>query len=145
MKNVCKICSHVDRAAIEAGIAAGTNYEKLSQTFGLSPSGLTRHRKHMPEPSICSQSDQNLLPACDSVIDELRGLQRRARRKADKNPIVGGEMVLKISRELRSWFALRSQLARRIPAVPIDEAEALDADQLAAMTEALAQRKGKLN
>jgi hypothetical protein len=145
MNAVCKVCSHPDRRAIEAGLVAGTNYAKLSQTFSVSAAGLSRHRKRHMEGAICPEHDQNLIPGVDIIIEELRALQRRGRRS--KNHAAGAELILKTSRELRSWFALRAQLVRRQPAIPTEASEPeLDQDQLAEMAQALvAKQKGKLN
>jgi hypothetical protein len=121
MKAECKICSHVSRAAIESGLASGTAYKTLAAAFGLSMAGLSRHRRHMPEAAISPESNENLISGCDHVIEELRALQRRARRNT--NRAMGSELILKTARELRSWFALRSQLARQTPKVPIEPAE----------------------
>jgi hypothetical protein len=53
-------------------------------------------------------------------------------------------MVLKISRELRAWFQLRSQLVRRQPAVALERSEPeLPEEQLTRMAEVYLERRKK--
>ena len=46
--NKCAICSHPDRAAIDAGLVAKTPIRSIAGQFGTSKSSLDRHRKHIP-------------------------------------------------------------------------------------------------
>ena len=42
----CTICSHDDRAAIEADLAAGGTLREIEERHGVSRSALSRHRRH---------------------------------------------------------------------------------------------------
>lgn len=145
MNAVCKVCGHPDREKIDAGIAAGVGYEKLAATFGLSPSGISRHKsQHMNRPLEIPASRDPLVCELDQQIKNLSTLQRRAMRKADKNPYIGAALVLQLSRELRNCIRERAQLARHVPKIPVEPTEPeLDADQLASMASALLAKHGK--
>ena len=141
---VCTICTSVNREQIEAAVAARVPYRDIAAKFQTSPSALSRHKAHTAPSSEPAETPKQFLDAVDAGIAELRVLMRRGRKH--KNKIVGTELALKASRELRAWILLRSQLARRVPAVPIEETEALDQDTLNSMAQALLDRqKGKPN
>ena len=43
----CSICSHPSRPEIDRGLMTGVPYRSLAEQFGLSPSALCRHTKHL--------------------------------------------------------------------------------------------------
>ncbi len=43
----CSICNHPTRPEIDRGLMNGTPYRSLAGQFGLSPSALCRHTKHL--------------------------------------------------------------------------------------------------
>ena len=49
MSRSCSICTHQDRPAIEAALAAGTSVRRIASRFGLSKSSVARHAaSHVP-------------------------------------------------------------------------------------------------
>lgn len=45
MNQVCSTCSHPEHQAINAALAAGTTFSKLTAKFGISKSSLSRHSR----------------------------------------------------------------------------------------------------
>jgi hypothetical protein len=43
----CSVCSHPSRPEIDRGLIKGVPYRSLGGQFGLSPSALCRHTKHL--------------------------------------------------------------------------------------------------
>jgi hypothetical protein len=43
----CSVCNHPSRPEIDRGLLAGVPYRALAGKFGLSPSALCRHAKHL--------------------------------------------------------------------------------------------------
>ena len=43
----CSVCSHPSRPEIDRGLMQGRPYRSLAGQFGLSPSALCRHTKHL--------------------------------------------------------------------------------------------------
>ena len=43
----CSICNHPERREIDQGLLAATPYRTLAGQYGLSPSALCRHGKHL--------------------------------------------------------------------------------------------------
>jgi len=43
----CSVCSHPSRPEIDRGLMQGLPYRSLAAQFGLSPSALCRHTKHL--------------------------------------------------------------------------------------------------
>jgi hypothetical protein len=47
MVHRCSVCTHPSRREIDHGLVNGVPYRSLGQQFGLSPSALCRHTKHL--------------------------------------------------------------------------------------------------
>jgi hypothetical protein len=141
-EQLCRICASVDRDRIEAAISARVGYREIAVKFHTSPSALSRHKAHMVGPGELADTPKGVIATADAAIQELRVLGRRARKHKDR--IRGVALALSVSRELRSWLQLRSQLARRQPAGPneLTEPEVEDAE-LKRMAEVYLQRHGE--
>jgi len=134
----CRVCTHPDQAAIEAGISAGRPYRVLAQEFHVSSASLSRHKAHLEAPA-----DASLLDAADRIIDELRSVAQRVKR--NRNLTQSVDLSLKVSKELRAWLTLRAQLIRQAPAVPAERHPDLDSESMKNVDEILRQRLGKAN
>jgi hypothetical protein len=138
----CTACVSPNRTAIDAAMRARRAYRWISSQFDVSTATLTRHKDHLASEAIevVSESRDEPLAAVDAAISELRKLQLRVKRA--KNPVQAAELVLKVSRELRSWFSLRFQLAARQPATPIVKHDTeVPEDRLESMAAAFLTRK----
>lgn len=117
----CSICASVNREAIESAIAARVPYRQICAQFQTSAATLSRHKSHAGPAGEPTETPTGILEAADAAIQELRVLGRRARKHKDR--IKGVTLALSVSRELRAWLSLRSQLKRRIPTISIEPAE----------------------
>ena len=134
----CSVCAHPDRIGIETGMRSGTRYTALREAFGVSGAALSRHKAHMLDYAPSPARDKQLI-AIDLQISALRRIQSRARRT--KN---GSELALKVSRELRSWFAMRVQFARSVQMLSTKRERSepeLSEEQLQAAAEVILRRK----
>lgn len=53
MPRACTVCTHPDRAAIDAVLLSPTGTNRtVSKRFGLTPSAVFRHRQHLPTEAI---------------------------------------------------------------------------------------------
>ena len=125
----CSVCTHADLLAINEGILAKLPYRVLAATFSVSPAALSRHRNHFQGRLLCPEKNDGFISAVDTMIEELHLLQCRARR--NKNATMSVDLVLRLSPELRAWFALRAQLLRTAPKanLPIEEILASDKEK----------------
>ncbi len=119
---VCKVCKSEQRQAVEAELRNKTPLSLLASRTGLSRSSIHRHSQHLDERALASSEaakaagGNEQLAEIDRRIAVLLGVQRRAKRKRDS------ELELKASRELRAWYALRSELAAKLAHVPAQPA-----------------------
>jgi hypothetical protein len=75
----CSVCNHPSRLQIDHGLVTGVPYRNLAGQFGLSPSALCRHRKHLARASEAQrrQEDHSYQAA---VLDRLDLLSVRLDR-----------------------------------------------------------------
>ncbi len=73
MSRTCSICSHAQRADIDAALLAGEPERTIADRFGISKSALHRHRQHIAE---AVQAQQALTAA--RLLRDLAELQVRA-------------------------------------------------------------------
>ncbi|HZE21814.1 MAG TPA: hypothetical protein VE082_07155 [Desulfobaccales bacterium] len=75
----CSVCSHPDRPQIDLGLVERVPYRTLAAQFGLSPSALSRHVKHLARQRDLQQrlDDQ---ARQDALLDKLALLDTRLDR-----------------------------------------------------------------
>ena len=75
----CSICSHPSRPEIDRGLRAAVPYRTLAGQFGLSPSALCRHGKHLARQLELQrrQADQSQQ---DAILEKLALLDARLDR-----------------------------------------------------------------
>ena len=49
MDQRCSVCNHPSRAEIDRALLAGFSYRPLTAQYGLSPSALSRHTRHLKQ------------------------------------------------------------------------------------------------
>lgn len=49
MNKRCIVCNHPDRAEIDRGLLSGVAYRPLAAQYGLSPSALSSHNRHLKQ------------------------------------------------------------------------------------------------
>lgn len=120
MPRVCTICSHPDRAAIDAALVAGESFRGISRRFAVSEDALARHRRnHLPAKLAKAQQAQQVAQA-DDLLAEMQRLQRitmgvlaRAVNANSLNVAVGA------IREARNNLALLGELAGELQSAPV--------------------------
>ncbi len=80
MPRTCSICTHAERAAINAALLAGTALRDIAGQFGVSKSSLDRHKEeHLPV-ALVQAKDAEAAAHADDLLAQLATLQADARR-----------------------------------------------------------------
>ena len=78
MPRVCTICSHSDRAAIDAALLNGESYRYIATRFNVSTGALQRHRNdHLPA-KLAKAHEAKEVASADKLIGELDALKGKA-------------------------------------------------------------------
>jgi hypothetical protein len=75
----CSVCSHPSRPEIDRGLINGVPYRSLGGQFGLSPSALCRHTKHLARQLDWQQSQQEEHRQA-AILEHLELLDTRLNR-----------------------------------------------------------------
>lgn len=147
MSTSCTVCTHPDRPAIEAALAAGASFRSVAEQHGLSPTSLHRHQhEHVTTPGP-PPSPAATLAALQAERDGLTTDLRRAlaagdaaavRRLRTREATIGDDLLL------AELAALRAELADLDAQLTAAQAEAercrlAAADLLTAAQEAARQ------
>lgn len=117
MSQTCGICKHPRRTEIERAMAGNISCRKIAAQWQTSASCVSRHRAHTPEAllgagrSTMNAEENELTKQTDKLLTEVRGMQRRLRLSRKRNTVEVADLLLKISREIRSLLELRSRIA----------------------------------
>jgi hypothetical protein len=119
MPRTCTICSHAERAAIEAAIVAGTSNRVISRQFHVSHDAVRRHKAdHLPA-RLAEAHEAREVSQADELLKQVRALQAsalriliRAEREDDRRS------ALAAIREARSNLELLAKLLGELSAAP---------------------------
>jgi hypothetical protein len=75
----CSVCSHPSRPEIDRGLIQGVPYRSLAAQFGLSPSALCRHTKHLARQLDLQERRQDASRQA-ALLDKLALLDTRLDR-----------------------------------------------------------------
>ena len=75
----CSVCSHPSRPEIDRGLMKGVPYRSLAGQFGLSPSALCRHTKHLAR-QLDFQQRREVASRQDALLEKLDLLDTRLDR-----------------------------------------------------------------
>ena len=75
----CSVCSHPSRPEIDRGLMDGVPYRSLAGQFGLSPSALCRHTKHLAR-QLDFQKRRENQSRQDALLEKLELLDTRLDR-----------------------------------------------------------------
>ena len=75
----CSVCSHPSRPEIDRGLMKGVPYRSLAGQFGLSPSALCRHTKHLARQLDCEQRREDASRQA-ALLEKLELLDTRLDR-----------------------------------------------------------------
>ena len=150
MSRRCSICTHEQRAAIDAALIAGQSYRKISKRFGVSRSTLGRHFRQHLLPLLAERSDvdpDDLLAQLEELRRQAQAIKDRAEAEGDLRTALQGirelvrivELLAKIRGELAAqptvnvllspqWVTVRTVLLKALR--PFPEARAAAAAAL---------------
>ena len=75
----CSVCSHPSRPEVDRGLMQGVPYRSLAGQFGLSPSALCRHTKHLAL-QLDWQQQREAHDRQDALLEKLDLLDTRLDR-----------------------------------------------------------------
>ena len=81
MPRICTICTHTERAAIEASLLADEPLRDIAGRTGTTKSALDRHRDHIPK-TLAKAKDAVEVSRADDLLAKVQGLEADARRIA---------------------------------------------------------------
>src|SRR5918999_5791955 len=84
MPRSCNVCTHPEREAIDEALVGGVAFPALVAEYRVSKDSLSRHKaNHLPAKLVMAQAAEEVAQA-DTLLDQVRGLQRRALEILDK-------------------------------------------------------------
>lgn len=83
MPRTCKICSHDQKLAIDAQIAAGKSYRSIASQYNFSDGSVTRHVKHCIPEALEAARQQEKTNSGLVVEDEVQKVFRRLNKLID--------------------------------------------------------------
>lgn len=111
MPRVCTICTHPERAAIDAALLAGVPFRHIAARTDTSTSALQRHKEeHLPVALVRAKEAEDATHA-DDLLAQVRGLQSRALAILDTAEAAGElRVALAAIREARGNLELLARL-----------------------------------
>jgi hypothetical protein len=76
MPRVCTICTHPNRADIDAALISGDPTRRIAAQYGASDTSLRRHKEHIPV-ALAQAVEAEEIRMADNLLDQLRDLQQR--------------------------------------------------------------------
>ena len=83
MSRACTVCTHREREAIDAALAAGEPYRNLVERYGLSLGAIARHKEHLPA-HVARARDAEEIASADALLARLEALIGDAQRIGKK-------------------------------------------------------------
>lgn len=118
MDQRCTICTHPSREEIDRQLIAGVPHRALAADFGLSPSALSRHLKHLRQ-ALANAADASHQAHQAALLDELdlqkARLDRLFRLAEDLHSL---HVSLGCIQESIRLLALRERIRHSLPAQP---------------------------
>ena len=120
MARSCTICEHPDREAIDRALVGDASNLSVSSLFGVSESAVRRHKaNHLPAKLVMAQAAEEVAQA-DTLLDQVRDLQRRALEILDKAEEAGElRTALGAIREARGNLELLAKLLGELDERPV--------------------------
>jgi hypothetical protein len=111
----CSVCVHKDLEAINVALRTGSpTLRALADRHAVSKTSLLRHKRHLdPSPNRVNTAEIDVI---DRQIARLERAQRRAQRARTR------DVMVNITRELRSWITLRAKVqSAMLPETSVSE------------------------
>jgi hypothetical protein len=147
MPQTSKIDHHPKRHEIEQAMVRGVPYRRIKELFQVSISAISRHKDRV-SPQLLGAAraardgeNSELVKATDKLLAQMNMLQRRVKRSKKRDTVQAGDLLLKISREVRALLELRERLAGpRVGAAQPQAKERAHDDEDEAISEAEADQ-----
>lgn len=111
MPRACTICTHPQRAEIDAALLAEEPLRIIAQRTGTSATALHRHKEHLPR-FLVKAAEAAEVAQADSLLEQVRSLQTRALSILDRADEAGDlRTALGAIREARSTLELLAKLS----------------------------------
>lgn len=159
MPRVCTICTHPERAAIDAALVEGEPLRDIARRVAVSKDALARHKADHVPGHVAKAHEAEAVAEADTLLDQLTSLQRKAldllekaERGGDYKTALAGvrearaciELLLEVEGELDrrnvtniivnpQWIAIRGVLITALQDHP--DARLAVADALVAIDE----------
>ncbi len=79
MPQVCTVCTHADRSAINAALVSGEPKRAIASRYDLTAASVKRHaRRHLPRALALATQAARVADA-DNLIERVQAMERRAR------------------------------------------------------------------
>ncbi len=111
MPRVCTICTHPDRAAINAALLAGTPLRSIAEHNGVSATALHRHKEeHVPATLAKAHEVEDVRQALD-IVAQLKAINGAALTVLGEARRSGnGELALKAIDRIQRQIELQAKL-----------------------------------
>lgn len=121
MPQLCTVCTHPERAAIDAALVAGEACTRLAARYSpLTRESVRRHKeKHLPE-ALTKATEAREVANADDLLSQVRALHSRAvaiLEQAEKKK--SHEVALRAIREARGCLELLAKLMGELNDAPI--------------------------
>src|SRR5687768_3337477 len=77
MPRLCTVCTHPERAAIDAALVSGEPMRGIARRFAVSEDALNRHRRDHIAATLAKAADAESV-AADDLLGQVRFLQAKA-------------------------------------------------------------------
>jgi hypothetical protein len=74
MPRTCTVCSHSERAEIDAALLAGAALRNIAERFGTSPTSVYRHKQEHIAPALAKAAEAGEVANGDSLLAKLRAV-----------------------------------------------------------------------
>ncbi len=111
MPNVCKVCTHEQRPAIDQALVTDASNRRIATQYGMSEAAVRRHKaEHLPAAMVKAQEQTDVRQAID-VVAQLKAINGATlailkEARADKN----GELALKAVDRIQRQLELQAKL-----------------------------------
>ncbi len=115
MPRTCTVCTHEAREEIDRLLVGGRPLSELAAKYRVSDDSLARHKgNHLPAALVKAREAEEVAVA-DDLLEEVRGLQERAREILDKAEESGDlRGALWAIREIRNGLELLARLVGQL-------------------------------
>lgn len=104
----CMVCQHPEKAHIEDALLRRVACAKLGEQYGLSPSAIWRHKKHLGRSVVCT-GERPLLDRLEALMNRLENIAQKAETSKDWKAAIAG------MREIRESIELLARLTGAMP------------------------------